>query len=562
MARETWRGEHRTYALSLAVIVHALAPTARRRGKVAKLAECVSLEGTNSQHPQRSKPARKWLVLAGAIVLGLGAIIALAGPWLSAMARSRIQETLQESFASDLQIQNFQVSLFPSVAMSGNSVVFRRKAYPGDPPLIQIAKFTASGNILGLLARHVALVRLEGLDIHVPPKDPGEASHAAKNSKTPYFVIDEIIADGTKLSTIPRDSWKEPLVFDIKTLRMRGGGSNTPFSFEAILINAKPPGEINSKGTFGPWNKDEPGDTGVSGTYTFRNADLSVFKGISGTLSSDGSYKGALGHIEAEGHTDVPDFMVTLAGNPVHLITDYQAVIDGTTGNTYLQPVTAKFGHSTIVANGSVEGKQGVMGKIVSLDAVVTDGRLEDMLQLGVHASTPPLTGVVSFHSKIVIPPGNIDVIQKLKLDGAFAAASARFTQLNVQEKVNDLSHRGEGHPDDADAPTVASNFHGRFSLDRGVLELHDLGFIIPGVTIALNGQYGLQTQALRFQGTAALAAKLSQTTTGFKSTLLKALDPLFKKKGSTAGAVIPITISGTKEKPSFGLDVFHRGDK
>ncbi len=79
---------------------------------------------------------------------------------------------------------------------------------------------------------------------------------------------------------------------------------------------------------------------------------------------------------------------------------------------------------------------------------------------------------------------------------------------------------------------------------------------------IALNGNYGLQDQSLRFQGTATLAAKLSQTTTGFKSTLLKALDPFFKKKGSTAGAVIPITISGTKDKPSFGLDVFHRGDK
>jgi hypothetical protein len=254
--------------------------------------------------------------------------------------------------------------------------------------------------------------------------------------------------------------------------------------------------------------------------------------------------------------------MLTLAGNPVHLVTDYQAVIDGTSGNTYLQPVTAQFGHSTIVANGSVEGKRGVAGKTVSLDAVVNDGRLEDMLRLGVHASTPPLSGAVSFHSKIIIPPGNIDVIQKLKLDGAFVVASAQFSQLNVQEKVNDLSHRGEGNPDDADAPTVASDFHGQFALDQGVLELRGLAFNVPGVAIALTGKYGLQNQSLRFQGTATLAAKLSQTTTGLKSTLLKALDPFFKKKGSAAGAVIPITISGTQDKPVFGLDVFHRGDK
>ena len=43
----------------------------------------------------------------------------------------------------------------------------------------------------------------------------------------------------------------------------------------------------------------------------------------------------------------MPNFMATMAGNPVHLVTDYQAIVDGTTGDTYLQPVTAKFGQST-----------------------------------------------------------------------------------------------------------------------------------------------------------------------------------------------------------------------
>jgi hypothetical protein len=525
---------------------------------MAKLADRGSFEAANPRHAT----ARKWLLIAGAVVLVLIGIFAAAGPTLSIMARSRIQTMLQDRFASDLQVQNLKVSLFPSVAMSGGSLVFHRKGHPDDPPLIRIARFTASGNIIGLLARHVSQVRLEGLDIRVPPKDSGGARPPAGDKKSPYFVIDEIMADGTKLSIIPRDKWKEPLVFDIKTLRMHGASLNSPLSFDAVLTNAKPPGEINSKGEFGPWDKDEPAETPVSGRYTFRNADLGVFKGIAGTLSSDGNYKGALGRIEAAGHTDVPNFMVTLAGNPVHLVTDYQALIDGTSGNTYLQPVTAQFGHSIIVANGSAEGKQGVVGKTVSLDAVVNDGRIEDMLRLSVHASTPALSGAVSFHSKIVIPPGNIDVIQKLKLDGAFVVASARFSELNVQEKVNDLSHRGEGNPDDAGAPAVASDFHGKFSLDQGVLELRGLAFNIPGVAIALAGKYGLQDQSLRFHGTATLAAKLSQTTTGLKSTLLKALDPFFKKKGSAAGAVIPIAISGTQDKPVFGLDVFHRSDE
>ncbi len=507
----------------------------------------------------RDARARRWLTIGGGIVLVLVVVFAAAAPMLSSYARTRIQSALQDRFASDLQIQNFKVSLFPSVAISGQSVVFRRKGHPDDPPLIQVAKFTAKGNILGLMARHVSLVRLEGLDIHIPPKNSGAAaSHAGGNA--PYFVIDEIIADGTTLSTVPRESWKEPLVFDIKTLRMHGAGSNSSLSFNALLTNAKPPGEIHSQGKFGPWNADEPSDTPVSGTYTFRDADLGVFKGISGTLSSDGKYQGVLGRIEAEGHTDVPNFMVRLAGNPVHLVTDYHALIDGTDGDTYLQPVTAKFGNSTVVANGSVEGKRGIRGKTVSLDATVTDGRLEDMLRLGVHSATPLLSGAISFHSKIVIPPGDIDVVEKLKLAGAFAVASAQFSQLNVQKKVNELSHRGEGNADDADAPTVASDFRGNFALDKGILTLRELSFKVPGVAIALDGKYGLQDQSLHFEGTATLEAKLSETTTGFKSTLLKVLDPLFKKKGSNAGAVIPIAISGTKDKPSFGLNLFHHG--
>jgi hypothetical protein len=477
------------------------------------------------------------------------------------MVRPRVQSALQARFDSDLVIRNLRVSLFPSVKVSGDSVVFHRKGHPDEPPLIQIARFTASGNIFGLLARHLTLVQLEGLAIQVPPKDSGGAGPGG-GGKDPYFAIDDIIADGTKLSIIPRDSWKEPLVFDIKKLRMHNARSDGPLSFNAVLTNAKPPGEINSQGTFGPWDKNEPGATPVSGNYTFRDADLGVFKGISGTLSSEGSYRGALGRIAAAGHTDVPNFTVTLAGNPVHLTTDYQAVIDGTNGNTYLQSVTAKFQNSTVVANGSVEGTRGVAGKTVSLDASVAGGRLEDMLRLSVHAAIPPLSGAISFHSKIVIPPGNVDVVRKLKLSGAFVVSAAQFSQPNVQKKINDLSHRGEGNPDDADAPTVASDFRGQFSLDQGVLAVHDLSFKMPGVGIALDGKYGLENQSLRFQGTATLAAKLSQTTTGFKSTLLKAVDPFFKKKGSAAGAVIPIYISGTPNKPSFGLNVFHHGDE
>ena len=52
--------------------------------------------------------------------------------------------------------------------------------------------------------------------------------------------------------------------------------------------------------------------------------------------------------------------------------------------------------------------------------------------------------------------------------------------------------------------------------------------------------------------------AKLSQITTGVKSFLLKPFDPFFRKNGET---VVPIKVTGTRDKPSFGLDLHHKED-
>lgn len=70
-----------------------------------------------------------------------------------------------------------------------------------------------------------------------------------------------------------------------------------------------------------------------------------------------------------------------------------------------------------------------------------------------------------------------------------------------------------------------------------------------------LDGTYGLRSGDLDFHGLAQLQAKPSQMVTGFKSDLLKLVDPFFRKNGVTQ---LPIKITGTREHPSFGLD-FHR---
>jgi predicted nuclease with RNAse H fold len=83
-------------------------------------------------------------------------------------------------------------------------------------------------------------------------------------------------------------------------------------------------------------------------------------------------------------------------------------------------------------------------------------------------------------------------------------------------------------------------------------MTLTNLTFDVPGASVALDGTYALRAETLDFRGVLRLDAKLSQTATGFKSILLRAVDPLFRRRGSS---VLPIKVTGTIEDPSFGLD-------
>ena len=79
----------------------------------------------------------------------------------------------------------------------------------------------------------------------------------------------------------------------------------------------------------------------MQGNYSFRHADLSTLKGIGGILSSTGEYAGTLDDIVVDGSTDTPDFRIASSGHPVPLHTDFHAIVDGTSGDTYLKPVKA-----------------------------------------------------------------------------------------------------------------------------------------------------------------------------------------------------------------------------
>jgi hypothetical protein len=288
---------------------------------------------------------------------------------------------------------------------------------------------------------------------------------------------------------------------------------------------------------------------------------LGVFKGISGILTAHGSYSGKLERIDVNGETDTPNFMVKVSGHTVPLTTKYRAIVDATNGDTTLERIDATFLKTSLVAKGGVYDVEGVHGRRVTLDIDMSSGRLEDIMRLAVKTSQPPMAGELRLRTTFDLPPGDADVVDKLKLDGAFTLDDGRFTNAEVQRKINGLSNRASTKKSEAPSQTVASHFSGRFKLADGQLALSTLTFNVPGALIELSGQYSLAREALAFNGSLFMDAKVSQTTTGWKSIMLKVVDPLFRKDGRT---VIPIKISGTRNEPSFGMDVrrvFRRGD-
>jgi hypothetical protein len=115
------------------------------------------------------------------------------------------------------------------------------------------------------------------------------------------------------------------------------------------------------------------------------------------------------------------------------------------------------------------------------------------------------------------------------------------------------LSRRAQGKKPDEPIGPIASDMHGRFVLKHGTIRFEPLAFGLPGADITLTGVYGLRSQTLDFSGTLRMDASISKAAGGgIKGFFLKAVDPIFRRQGK--GAVIPITITGPREQPKFGV--------
>ena len=544
---------------------------------------------TQTQASPRRRPRWPWWVGGG--ILAFLAIAAVVIDVLAHRAepfvRQQVIAALSDRFHARVELDSFHLSLgntlqgewgvwgegrglriWPPATVEGVNVP---PSPPPARPLINLAEFHFHAPLRYKSGQpiHITRIRLKGLDIHFPPRSHMQRSAASQAPAPPNpwnarFIIDSVECSNAQFTLETDNPNKLPLEFVIKSFRLKDVRSGSPMLFEALLENPTPPGEIHSTGAFGPWIVDDPGSSPVRGQYTFKHADLSVFKGIAGTLDSTGRYDGTLRNLTVDGQTDTPDFQLSHFGHTMELHTTFHARVDGTNGDTWLDPVDATMDSSHFSAKGQIvrvlapgdDGRLHSTGHDIALTVEIDRGRIEDFLRLATDSPVPILNGNLEVKTKLHIPPGHAPVHERIRLDGNFVLDDAQFTSLPVQKKIRDLSLRGQGKTDQlksAEEEKIKSHVEGRFVLDAGVLTIPSVTYRVPGADIHMHGTYRTRGETLDFTGVAKMQATISQMVGGWKGILLKPVDRFFKKNG--AGAEIPIYIAGTRDNPKFGYN-------
>lgn len=546
----------------------------------------------NRLSPSRSPHSRLYRILLWTSIVLAILIIAtvIAGDIalrrVGPMVKAKVIAALSARFDSRVELASFHVSTVRGFEISGTGLKLWPNHLAMSDPLLEVDRF--SFHLLGWqqliqTPDFINKVRVTGLVIHIPPKNerahlphlgsgsasaspPASSANADQNRPSDQLTVGEILVDNATLVFEKDQPGKQPLTFVIHKLTLHSVAAGQPMKFEATLINPKPLGDIATTGDFGPFDAQTPADTPVDGKYSFTHADLSTIRGIGGILSSQGTYSGPLNHLDVNGTTDTPDFSLAMANHPVPLRTTFHAIVDGTSGDTHLEPVDGWLNQTHIVASGDVTRSPGQTGRDISLNCTVGPGRIEDILQLT--AKDPPImNGPVQVQAQIHIPPGTGTIGSRLEVNGTFTLSDIHFTNPKIQNKVDELSLRGQGQAHQAEqevdamksgnlkaatAANAASTISGSFVLSNGQIGFPKLDYAVPGAEVQLMGRYILQAEALDFTGSARLQAHVSQMVTGWKSFVLKAVNPFFAKDG--AGTQVPVRITGTRSHPSIGI--------
>ena len=69
-------------------------------------------------------------------------------------------------------------------------------------------------------------------------------------------------------------------------------------------------------------------------------------------------------------------------------------------------------------ARGAIVGAEGVKARTVKVHVKIDEGRVDDVLRLGIKGDVPVMTGALALHADLNLPAGPQDVMERLHLAG------------------------------------------------------------------------------------------------------------------------------------------------
>lgn len=511
-------------------------------------------------HPAATKrpPIVKWLWALGVVFLGVvaGFTILLATHW--PFTREAITGALEAASGRKVQIRTFSRTYFPPGCIA-EGIHFLRHKHPEAEPVIQVEKLVIQGSLTGMFSspKRLAAVRIFGMHMRIPPKTGAAEGSVPLNSGPggKLLAISEITTDGALLEFLPEESGGEPYRLKIDHLRITNVGAGAPMSYRATLTNTEPPGVIKSEGKFGPWNPVDEGATAVSGSYTYDGIDLSAFHGISGMGNASGTFSGPLGRIHTQGNITIAGFHVDGSDHSVQMATTFNATVNGANGDVFLNPAAASFRGTRVEVRGWIAARPGEKGKTAAFDIAVPKGRVDDFLLLFT-TGQPGMSGNVTMTGKFAWPPGPSKFVEKIRMDLTFGTSAGRFTNPGTQDSVDRISQSAQGESNkqqDEDPRTALSEVRGDIHLRNGIASIANANFEVPRAHATVGGTYSLVDTRVDLHGMLDTHGHLSDTTSGLKAVVLKAVTPLFKKEGSMR--IVPFKITGKYGNASVTID-------
>ena len=276
-------------------------------------------------------------------------------------------------------------------------VRFERPTKTGrEKPLATVQKIRITGRYSDLLFRpfHLAMIEVNGLRVRIPaPGEPKNWNEDTDEKDTSSRVsVGRLIADGAVLE-VEKEKGDVPLKFEIHKLLLDWIVVHEPMNYEVSMSIPEPPGELASKGKFGPWEGGEIGKISLSGSVKLIGAKLNKYSELGGTIQSEERFAGTLEQVEVTGEATAPDFELVSAGHKVELHTQFDVTVNAVKGEAQLKGIVGRVGKTTIHVRGEVVKNAKSGHREASLDFSTTNGRAEDLLWVFSRASKPAMIG-------------------------------------------------------------------------------------------------------------------------------------------------------------------------